>query len=158
MGLLDDAIREHLELKRRHGADPEEVARQERAALAPPDAEEPRVAEPLPDGEEPGLDEDEDADALDVEESSRPDPSAAIQETAEIDMRTVLEGIDAEDEEVREMSAGAARSPHETPAAARVEPPSSTPGIESDSLEWDAPATRGRLFKRRHARARASEG
>ena len=29
MGLLDDAIREHLELKRRHGADPDEVARQE---------------------------------------------------------------------------------------------------------------------------------
>ena len=29
MGLLDDAIREHLELKRKHGADPEDVARQE---------------------------------------------------------------------------------------------------------------------------------
>jgi hypothetical protein len=35
MGLLDDAIREHLELKRQHGADPEEVARQEREALGP---------------------------------------------------------------------------------------------------------------------------
>src|SRR5215218_3231548 len=33
MGLLDDAIREHLELKRRHGADAEEVARQENEAL-----------------------------------------------------------------------------------------------------------------------------
>jgi hypothetical protein len=33
MGLLDDAIREHLELKRRHGADPGEVERQEREAL-----------------------------------------------------------------------------------------------------------------------------
>ena len=33
MGLLDDAIREHLELKRRTGADPEEVARQEQEAL-----------------------------------------------------------------------------------------------------------------------------
>src|SRR5919198_1132576 len=33
MGLLDDAIREHLELKRRHGADPDEVARQEHEAL-----------------------------------------------------------------------------------------------------------------------------
>ena len=30
MGLLDEAIREHLELKRRRGADPEEIARQER--------------------------------------------------------------------------------------------------------------------------------
>jgi hypothetical protein len=35
MGLLDDAIREHLELKRRHGADPTEVARQESEALGP---------------------------------------------------------------------------------------------------------------------------
>ena len=36
MGLLDDAIREHLELKRAHGADPSEVARQEREALGAP--------------------------------------------------------------------------------------------------------------------------
>ena len=35
MGLLDDAIREHLDLKRRHGADPAEVARLEREALGP---------------------------------------------------------------------------------------------------------------------------
>ncbi len=35
MGLLDDAIREHLELKRRRGADPSEVARQEHEALGP---------------------------------------------------------------------------------------------------------------------------
>ena len=33
MGLLDDAIREHLELKRKHGADPNDVARQEQEAL-----------------------------------------------------------------------------------------------------------------------------
>lgn len=35
MGQLDDAIREHLDLKRRMGADPEEVAAQERDALGP---------------------------------------------------------------------------------------------------------------------------
>src|SRR5439155_27136183 len=35
MGLLDDAIREHLELKRRRGADPSEVAREEAEALGP---------------------------------------------------------------------------------------------------------------------------
>ena len=35
MGVLDDAIREHLELKRRHGADPSEVERQEQEALGP---------------------------------------------------------------------------------------------------------------------------
>jgi hypothetical protein len=35
MGLLDDAIREHLELKRRRGADPGEVAREQHEALDP---------------------------------------------------------------------------------------------------------------------------
>jgi hypothetical protein len=35
MGLLDDAIREHLELKRRGGADPGELERLEREALGP---------------------------------------------------------------------------------------------------------------------------
>jgi hypothetical protein len=35
MGLLDDAIREHLELKRRTGAEPGEIARVEREALEP---------------------------------------------------------------------------------------------------------------------------
>jgi hypothetical protein len=35
MGLLDDAIREHLELRRRHGADPGEVMSKEHEALGP---------------------------------------------------------------------------------------------------------------------------
>lgn len=35
MGILDDAIREHLELKRRRGADPNELERLEREALGP---------------------------------------------------------------------------------------------------------------------------
>jgi hypothetical protein len=35
MGLLDDAIREHLDLKRRRGADPAEVEQAEREALGP---------------------------------------------------------------------------------------------------------------------------
>jgi hypothetical protein len=65
MGLLDDAIREHLELKRARGADPSEVERQEREALgsSPPQAEfapAPEAAEaepaeelePAPAGEE----------------------------------------------------------------------------------------------------------
>jgi hypothetical protein len=45
MGLLDDAIREHLELKRQHGADAEEVARQEREALGPSRRTEPEPVE-----------------------------------------------------------------------------------------------------------------
>lgn len=35
MGLLDDAIREHLDLKRRSGGDPSEIERLEREALGP---------------------------------------------------------------------------------------------------------------------------
>jgi hypothetical protein len=35
MGLLDEAIRDHLDLKRRHGADPAELERAEREALGP---------------------------------------------------------------------------------------------------------------------------
>jgi len=35
MGLLDDAIRDHLDLKRRRGADPTEIAREESEALGP---------------------------------------------------------------------------------------------------------------------------
>jgi hypothetical protein len=55
MGLLDDAIKEHLELKRRHGADPGEVARLEHEALgparrdpAPAAVQEPVAADPAP--------------------------------------------------------------------------------------------------------------
>jgi hypothetical protein len=36
VGLLDDAIRDHLELKRAHGADEAEIRRQEQEALGPP--------------------------------------------------------------------------------------------------------------------------
>ena len=53
MGLLDDAIREHLELKRRHGASENELARQEAEALGP--ARRETVAEAAP-GPEPELD------------------------------------------------------------------------------------------------------
>jgi hypothetical protein len=35
MGILDEAIREHLDLKRRRGADPAEIERAEREALGP---------------------------------------------------------------------------------------------------------------------------
>jgi hypothetical protein len=48
MGLLDEAIREHLELKRLRGADPADVARMERDALGParrPDSSADAVAE-----------------------------------------------------------------------------------------------------------------
>src|SRR5579884_3738909 len=56
MGLLDDAIREHLDLKRRRGADPSEIERAEREALgpvrrSPEELEEEGLAVGLPDEE-----------------------------------------------------------------------------------------------------------
>jgi hypothetical protein len=53
MGLLDDAIREHLELKRRHGANAEEVERQEREALGAARREEFPQEPPEDQPEEP---------------------------------------------------------------------------------------------------------
>ena len=65
MGVLDDAIREHLELKRRHGAGEDEVRRQEAEALGPA-RREPLVQEP----EEP-------ADAVAAEEVAFAEAEAA---------------------------------------------------------------------------------
>src|SRR3954447_21100514 len=96
MGLLDDAIREHLELKRKHGADPEDVARQEQEALGPgqrnefakpdePEPEPPLNEEPPPAAEEPaavaaGYDEDpwldEARDEAPADEALQPQPGS----------------------------------------------------------------------------------
>src|SRR4051812_8725966 len=45
MGVLDEAIREHLELKRRRGADTSEVERQEKEAFGPTERQEVPTAE-----------------------------------------------------------------------------------------------------------------
>ena len=85
MGLLDDAIREHMELKRLRGADPGEVARQERDALGPV-MHEHDVEEPVLEDE--ALVEDDLSAAHPPERGS--DFANIGQETAELDMRTVL--------------------------------------------------------------------
>jgi hypothetical protein len=74
MGLLDDAIREHLELKRKRGADPGEVERQEREALG---AREQAEFAPAPEAATPEADVDEApvaeaADAVDAGEEREP--------------------------------------------------------------------------------------
>jgi hypothetical protein len=79
MGLLDDAIREHLELKRRHGADPEEVSRQEREALgAPQRAEFAQPAEQEPASEV-------DAELREPEPPPEEEPAAVAAEEPEED-------------------------------------------------------------------------
>ena len=75
MGLLDDAIKEHLELKRRHGADPGEVARLEHEALgparrdpAPAAVDKPVAAEPARADDDLYLDDGGDRDEVTAEE------------------------------------------------------------------------------------------
>ena len=92
MGVLDDAIREHLELKRRHGASDEEIEREEAEALgparrdfpAPPASEgeagegqvaEGQVAEAEPEPEPP------------VEPIAEPEPVADVEPEPELETR-----------------------------------------------------------------------
>jgi hypothetical protein len=88
MGILDDAIREHLDLKRRRGADPTEIERAEREALGPvrrgPEltgedatppahAAEPELAYPSASDEEWGqFDEDPELEALEEHDELPP--------------------------------------------------------------------------------------
>jgi hypothetical protein len=148
MGLLDDAIREHLELKRRRGADPGEVARAEHEALDPVprdqyepggDADTPLADVTLHDAPEAGLVAggvpedmpDELADEAVAVPESTPEPAVGG-ETQELDMRSVL-GEEAEQH-------GAA--PQAAPAPSRdtaVPPGAPAQGAEEDSLEWEIP-------------------
>jgi hypothetical protein len=108
MGVLDDAIREHLELKRRHGAAEEEIARKEAEALGParrgpaPDADAPEP--PVADAAPPAAESVVEGPAAPAE----PEPEAPVAET-----EPVPAGEDA------------AAAPHEPTidVPAEVEPP-----------------------------------
>jgi hypothetical protein len=107
MGLLDDAIREHLELKRRNGADPGEIAHEERAALEPvfpgeashdddsSAADSEREPERVPEPVAAGASEAEPVAASPA--GGAADIAHVSQETAEIDMDELL-AHDAEGE------------------------------------------------------------
>jgi hypothetical protein len=117
MGLLDEAIREHLELKRRRGADPAEVAREQHEALDQASGHQP-ATEPDTDAEHPeevvaereGARPDavgqgaalDDHPAIEPEGSPpdgarqqalsvNADDAGSLEETAELDMKSVLE-------------------------------------------------------------------
>jgi hypothetical protein len=118
MGLLDDAIREHLELKRRRGADADEIARLEDEALG-----DPRSGEfARPDGEQP------------AEEQLPPEPPAPAASEPE------PEPEDAPwlDDERIEPPAGqptAAFTPPDVEPEPEVVRPDDEPGAEEDVLE-----------------------
>jgi hypothetical protein len=144
MGLLEDAIREHLELKRLRGADPSEVAREQREALEPAPSEESAawiedpaiVGDAGPGG--PG-------GARTAETLTEGDPSAPTQppaagdgfsnvgqETAELDMRSVLEDSSA-------ALSPDATTPMDPDVARVVGSASSRASAEEDSLGWEMP-------------------
>jgi len=133
MGLLDDAIREHLELKRLRGADPGLVYREESEVFGPIPGQEPEVD----DGETAAQQSSAHEDAPHSGSAPTEEPagfSNVGQETAEIDMRTVLDDGPGSD-------TGPAGPVVAAPVAAR---PRSEDGPEEqptgeDSLEWEMP-------------------
>jgi hypothetical protein len=147
MGLLDDAIREHLELKRRSGADPGEVAREQHEALDPverePDAlatddalldavadvapaqhADPAIEQPELGVMAGGVPEDMPDDLADAPAQS----GDGGDETAELDMRTVFD-----DEDAAPGVAGV------RPADGQGESPAEAHPGDDESLEWEMP-------------------
>ncbi|HEY0517393.1 MAG TPA: hypothetical protein VGD00_09750 [Solirubrobacteraceae bacterium] len=163
MGLLDEAIRDHLELKRRRGADPTEIARAQRDALEPvfpgeaPQTAEQELAEDDPAQPEfapqdtdaaleqapeparaPNSAEPLTAEAADAAEPHFSTPTLG-QETAELDVEAYMQA---------EVDAPAPQPPPshaeqsddellewEQPSAAAEPPPEQIPGQERLSLE-----------------------
>jgi hypothetical protein len=93
MGLLDDAIKDHLELKRRHGADPTEVARLEHEALGP--ARREPVAEAPVAEEEPVAAVEEEEEVAAVEEPVAPRERPVVEDDVDFDEVTADERLDA---------------------------------------------------------------
>jgi hypothetical protein len=141
MGLLDDAIREHMELKRLRGADPSEVAREEQDALGPVGRENDGVTQAPRDDVAASEEISHEDSALGEDDSPRtpqpargPDFANVGQETAELDMRTVLDGEqDAQD------ASSATRV-----GAGPAENDSGEHPRDEDPLEWEMPGDSSR--------------
>jgi hypothetical protein len=143
MGLLEDAIREHLELKRLRGADPAEVAREQREALEPPTVEAPAASvenhasggQNASDtvGHAPAAEQSAgEDDVADVpEETPASELSHAAQETAELDMKSVM---------AEEPAMGAELAPPEGRHVPDDELDPTASAADEDSLEWEVPA------------------
>src|SRR4051794_10758053 len=83
MGVLDDAIKEHLELKRKHGAAEEELQRQEEEALGPARRDVAHQHEEEADSavavQDAGLFDGEDAPAAEPPEMAEAEPEPAME-------------------------------------------------------------------------------
>jgi hypothetical protein len=144
MGLLDDAIREHLDLKRRRGADPTEVEREEREVLGPVRRRgEPAAAdslahapdddlehEPLPHPDEEWDDDWEDEPAAPVEPLR---PAVAFDHEQEASLDAYDEPLPSRYEEA-ERQMYAAQEPEQ-----RYAPPAREPFIAPEPERYAAP-------------------
>jgi hypothetical protein len=138
MGLLEDAIREHLELKRLRGADPAEVAREQREVLEPPTGEAPTaLVENHAGVSDDAMDTDSHAPAAEQPAGDVPqpppasEPSHASQETAELDMKSMM---------AEQTSMGDEVVPPEGSHIPDVAGDSPASAPDEDSLEWEVPA------------------
>jgi hypothetical protein len=153
MGLLDDAIREHLELKRRHGADPGAVARQESEALGPTTSPGDAAAAPQDDATAghggPAVAAGEAVSAVDVPVAP-PDPSAGAIAAGE--HMESAHGDAPFDHVDGEPAAAPFDHLESEPAAAA----SDVPVAASPTHEWDVESEL-RREEEEEARARAAE-
>ncbi len=147
MGLLDDAIREHLELKRRHGADPGEVTLEEREALGPALSMEGGLPAEIGASATKLSTIRKDLTSSPVETRTDLGHPHEGQETVELDMRAILEGESIEGAGPSERD-GLPSLRGATPLRARVEPPALERGPTGDSLEWEVPGERRRAVNR----------
>jgi hypothetical protein len=155
MGLLDDAIREHLELKRLRGADPSEVILEEREALDPVLRE--AEAAPSTGGVVPA-ERAASANEAPVGLGRAADPATAPihgeprhlgQETVELDMRSVLGEEPLESVALRAEVDAAPPLARAAPARAGVGPSSPETSPTGDCLEWEVPGERRRSVSER---------
>ena len=147
MGLLDDAIREHLELKRQHGGDPSEIERQEQEAFGPGG----RRTAPVEDAADAAA---ADGDAPEALEPVEPAPEAAPEAPPELTPEepadvapAPVEEIDPPPEAEREEAAGSEEDPWlveetadptiEQPAAAEEDVLEETPDFLQETPEHD---------------------
>jgi hypothetical protein len=136
MGVLDDAIRQHLELKRKHGAPEEELQRQEEEALGPARREVTAVDEAGAASDEAGAAPDhgelaEQAMEGDMPEATEPEPVSSEQAPAEEAVGAAAEEPLLE-EPVTGEPAYTEREPEPDPRAEQ------TDRAEADAFESDA--------------------
>jgi hypothetical protein len=149
MGLLDDAIREHLDLKRRRGADPAEIEQAERDALGPVR----RGPEGADDGELDELSADDERFAYDQEDEQDWDESAngepmiaedyepAFEDEPEEPRGSSREPFDAGDDPLDSSTvAHQASEPYPAPEG----PARAAPGDSDSHADEDASSSHGR--------------